>query len=90
MSTAATTHHRFSDPIATAAAVVVIIGGATVIGVAASQGDSTSTQAPPSSLHGKAEWNHPLKPGLSGFSHSQQGSGHPGTLKGGQVQLGQP
>ena len=46
MSTAATTQHRFSDPLAMAAAVVVIIGGATVIGVAATQ-DSTTTPSTP-------------------------------------------
>jgi hypothetical protein len=66
MSTAATTQHRFSDPIAMAAAVVVIIGGATVIGVAATQDSTTApaTHTTPAQVN-----SHPgAKVGLGDFA----------------------
>jgi hypothetical protein len=69
MSTAISTH-RFSDPLAMAAAVVVIVGGASVIGVAAFQGDATTT-APPASTQGQAVVpNPPSRIGQGDFTQN--------------------
>jgi hypothetical protein len=55
MSTATTSHHSFSDPLAmAAAALVVVVGGATVIGLVSTLGDSTSPVAPTAPAHGRA------------------------------------
>ena len=48
MSTALTTHHRFTDPIAAAVAVTVIVGGAALIGVALAQPDDVAAPSTPS------------------------------------------
>ena len=95
MSTTTTASpHRFSYPIAVATAVVVIIGGATLIGVAASQSESTTPTTPAPPVHGKV-WNHPgAKTGMGDFNdfiHQRQGGGnHPDPLRGGRVMNGQP
>jgi hypothetical protein len=90
MSTAATAHHHFSNPLAMAAAVVVIVGGATAIGVAASQSESTSPPTPASPVHGKGTWNGPgARIGTRGF-HQSEPVGSTPPLKGGHSMVGQP
>jgi hypothetical protein len=90
MSTALSTHHRISDPIAAAAAVVVIVAGATVLGVAAFQDDPTSATAPAAPTHGKvAAPNPPSRVGMGDFTQPQQG-GHLTPLKGGHTTIGMP
>jgi len=92
MSTAATAHHRISDPIAMAAAVAVIIGGAAVIGVAASQSETTTPVAPAAPVHGKVTWSHPgpSRVGMGDFAQNQQhGSGN-ARLHGGHSTVSEP
>src|ERR1700748_1858382 len=92
MSTAATAHHRISDPIAMAAAVAVIIGGAAVIGVAASQSETTPPVAPAAPRHGKVPGSHPgpSRVGMGDFAQNQQqGSGN-ARLHGGHATVSEP
>jgi hypothetical protein len=90
MSTAATTHHRYSDPLAIAAAVAVIVGGATVIGIAVNQNDATTPTAPAAPVHGKVAVKHPSRVGMGDFRQSPENAGHPTPLKGGHTVNGQP
>lgn len=102
MSTAATAHHRISDPFATAVAVLVIIAGATVLGVAASQSETT-TPPPPTSTHGKVAVHSPSRVGMGDFNQTQpqtqpqsrpqsqpQRDGHFARLHGGESRIGLP
>ena len=94
MSTAATTHHRISDPIAMAAAVVVIIGGAAVIGVAASQSETATPTAPAPPVHGKVTPNNPgAGTGLGDFNdfvHQNQGGSQSVPPTGGHSMVSEP
>jgi hypothetical protein len=90
MSTATSTHHRLSDPLATAAAIAVIVAGASVIGVAAFQGDSTEPTAPAAPVHGKGAYHHPARIGQGDFTRTDPGAGSTPALKGGHVVAGQP
>lgn len=91
MSTALSTHHRISDPLATAAAVLVIIAGAGVIGLAVAQDESTSAPSAPNGLtHGRhTSWNPGDRIGLGDFTAPDQGGLTP-PLKGGHTMPGQP
>ena len=79
MSTALTTHHRFSDPLAAAAAVVVIVGSASVIGVAMSQDNTDTTPNAPSQVSpgpaARVGLGDFTRPGTTGPSQSPSG-GH--------------
>lgn len=98
MSTAATTHFRFSDPLAMAAAVVVILGGATAIGVVAQVNDGstspaatpgTSVQAPHACYRNACTptWNHGHShPG----GHQTNGGDYVAPPRGGHVMPGLP
>jgi hypothetical protein len=96
MSSAISTHHRFSDPLAAAAAVVVILGGASVIGVAMASDGSTAPTAPAQSqsigdvaaqLRGTA--SQPFRTGLGDFTQTRPAV-HTQPLKGGHVNIGLP
>lgn len=92
MSTALSTHHRISDPLATAAAVLVIIAGAGVLGLAVAQDDPASAPSTPTGLtHGRhtTSWNPGDRVGLGDFARPQSG-GHSTPGKGGHTLPGQP
>jgi hypothetical protein len=93
MSTAVSTHHRISNPLATAAAVLVIIAGAGVIGVAVSQDDSATPPTTPIGMthgrHGGTSWNPGDRVGMGDFTQSQKTTHEP-PLKGGHSTIGLP
>jgi hypothetical protein len=89
MSTALSTHHRFTDPIATAAAVTVIVGGAALIGVAMAQTDDAPAPSAPSAPAQVAP-NSPSRVGQGDFARPERGDQHVGTLSGGHSTIGLP
>ena len=89
MSTALSTHHRFTDPIATAAAVTVIVGGAALIGVAMAQPEDAAAPSAPSAPAQVAP-NPPSRVGQGDFARSERGDQHVGTLAGGHSTIGLP
>ena len=89
MSTALTTHHRFTDPIAAAVAVTVIVGGAALIGVALAQPDDVAAPSAPSAPAQVAP-NPPSRVGQGDFARPERGDQHVGTLSGGHSTIGLP
>jgi hypothetical protein len=88
MSTALTTYHRFSDPLAAAAAVAVIVGGASVIGVAMSQSNNHTAPSAPSTS-AQVGPDHAARIGLGDFTRSQATS-HSQAPRGGHTMVGLP
>ena len=89
MSTALSTHHRFTDPIAAAVAVTVIVGGAALIGVALAQPDDVAAPSPPSAPAQVAP-NSPSRVGQGDFARPERGDQHVGTVSGGHSTIGLP
>ena len=89
MSTAVSTHHRFTDPIAAAAAVTVIVGGAALIGVAMAQTDDAPAPSAPSAPAQVAP-NSPSRVGQGDFAPSEPSGQSLDTLKGGHTTIGFP
>ena len=75
MSTALSTHHRFTDPIAAAAAVTVIVGGAALIGVAMAQPDDVAAPSAPSAPAQVAP-NPPSRVGQGDFARPRAAASH--------------
>jgi hypothetical protein len=89
MSTALSTHHRFTDPIAAAVAVAVIIGGAAVIGVVMAQTDDPAAPSAPDAPAQVAP-DPPSRVGQGDFARPQREAQHVGTLTGGHSTIGLP
>jgi hypothetical protein len=94
MSTAITTHHRFTDPIAAAAAVTVIVGGAALIGVVMAQTDDAAAPSAPGAparvAPARVAPNPPSRVGQGAFARPERGDQHVGTLSGGHATIGLP